>query len=431
MPGSPSHFPSVGPSLLPPHHEEEDGRGGILDNDNDNADNDDNGSTSSSDFGSDAYLGDEERGAAQQEKERQEEVAGALSRLSAQAAAAFKKDLADATHLLGGLGKIKGDPAHDRQLSSLRHALDRAFDTALSLQAYAANNIIRLRVISLNASVSSVVDTFRAILPSRVSLQSNADPREIDAILDESEFELALLHIFFNARDSMPQGGEITVSTGIDENGWRHVDVRDTGHGIPNDIQHRVLEPFFTTKRANGARGLGLSVVRGIVEQSRGQLVIDSTPGSGTRVRMSFPPPGEGDTQVYRADLPEVAGTVLLVHHDIETFQRLSPVLLEAGLMLHHARSPRDAIMMLEGQLRYEVILIEASASRTLPGQVLQSKLPRLLPGAKLLLTPGDGTGLNGDQPDMVDLNAPATELLAKLLASLPQNPQTSGSPGA
>jgi hypothetical protein len=194
-----------------------------------------------------------------------------------------------------------------------------------------------------------------------------------------------------------------------------------------------VLEPFFTTKRGKGARGLGLSVVRGIVEQGKGQLSIDSAPGSGTRVRISFPPPGEREALVFRADLPDVIGTVLLVHEDedAEAFRKLSPVLLEAGLMLHHARSARDALEMVERQLRYEVILLDEAALRTLPGQVLQSKLPRLLPGAKLLFTRSDATAPSGEVPDSVDLRAPATEMLGKLLASLPPNPQIRGVPGA
>jgi hypothetical protein len=192
-----------------------------------------------------------------------------------------------------------------------------------------------------------------------------------------------------------------------------------------------VLEPFFTTKRGKGARGLGLSVVRGIVEQGKGQLLIDSAPGSGTRVRISFPPPGEQEALVFRAELPDVVGTVLLVHESAEIFQQLSPVLLEAGLMLHHAKSARDALEMIERQLHYEIILVDATTARTLPGQVLQAKLPRLLPGAKLLLTRNEATDPSGELPDSLDLRAPATELLGKLLAALPPNPQIRGIPGA
>jgi signal transduction histidine kinase len=367
------------------------------------------------------------------EKERQEEVSGALSRLCVQAAAAFKQDLADANQLLGVFAKHQTSPAQTRQVDALRRALDRAFDTATSLQAYAASKAIRPRVVNLNNSVAAVEQAFAVVLPSNVRFSCQADPRVIDAILDGSEIELALLHILFNARDALEEGGDITISTGIEENGWRYVEVSDTGTGIPEDIRQRVLEPFFTTKRGKGARGLGLSVVRGIVEQGKGQLSIDSAPGSGTRVRISFPPPGEREALVFRADLPDVIGTVLLVHEDedAEAFRKLSPVLLEAGLMLHHARSARDALEMVERQLRYEVILLDEAALRTLPGQVLQSKLPRLLPGAKLLFTRSDATAPSGEVPDSVDLRAPATEMLGKLLASLPPNPQIRGVPGA
>jgi signal transduction histidine kinase len=365
------------------------------------------------------------------EKERQEEVSGALSRLCVQTAAAFKQDLTDANQLLAAIGSRYSTPVQRRQIDGLRRSLDRAFDTATSLQAFAASRAIRPRVVNLNLCVAAVEQAFSVILPSGIRFACHPDSRVIDAIVDVSEIELALLHVLFNARDALEKGGDIAINTGIDENGWRYVEVSDTGTGIPAAIRQRVLEPFFTTKRGNGARGLGLSVVRGIVEQAKGQLSIDSIDGSGTQVRISFPPPGEQEALVFRAELPDVVGTVLLVHEDAEIFQKLSPALLEGGLMLHHAKTPRDALEMIERPLRYELVLVDAAASRTLPGQVLQSKLPRLLPGAKLLLTPGDWTGLNGDQPDTVDLGAPTTELLAKLLAALPQNPQTHGFPGA
>lgn len=364
------------------------------------------------------------------EKERQEDVSGALSRLCAKAAAAFTQDLTDANQLLAGIGAQNASPAQTRQIDGLRRSLDRAFETATSLQAYAASKAIRRRVVDLNSSVAAVEQVFAVVLPSGIRFSSHADPRVIDAILDVSEIEFALLHILFNARDALEQGGDITISTGIDDNGWRYVDVTDTGTGIPAAIRQKVLEPFFTTKRGNGARGLGLSVVRGIVEQGKGQLSIDSSPGSGTRVRMSFPPPGDREALVFRAELPDVVGTVLLVHESAETFQQLSPVLLEAGLMLHHAKSARDALEMIERPLHYEIILVDATTARTLPGQVLQAKLPRLLPRAKLLMTRSEADGQSGTGPDTFNLHAPPTEQLGQLLECLPQDPSARGIPG-
>ena len=364
------------------------------------------------------------------EKERQEEVSGALSRLCVKAAAAFTQDLTDANQLLAGLGAQHASPSQIRQIDGLRRSLDRAFETATSLQAYAASKAIRPRVVDLNSSVAAVEQVFAVVLPSGIRFSSHADPRVIDAILDVSEIELALLHILFNARDALEQGGDITISTGIDDNGWRFVEVTDTGTGIPAAIRQKVLEPFFTTKRGNGARGLGLSVVRGIVEQGKGQLSIDSSPGSGTRVRMSFPPPGEQEARVFRAELPDIVGTVLLVHESTEIFQQLSPALLEAGLMLHHAESARDAMEMIERPLDYGIILVDGTTARTLPGQVLQAKLPRLLPRAKLLMTRSDAGGQSGTGPDTFNVHAPPTEQLGQLLECLRQDPSVRGIPG-
>lgn len=144
-------------------------------------------------------------------------------------------------------------------------------------------------------------------LPSNVQVTLQLPARLGNIKIDPVEFELALLNLAMNARDAMPEGGQLTIlaSTeqardsrlGLDGH-YLVVEVMDTGHGIAPDAQPKVFEPFFTTKEVGKGTGLGLSQVYGFVHQSGGAVDIDSTPGRGTRVRLYLPTAEPGLTPV-------------------------------------------------------------------------------------------------------------------------------------
>lgn len=314
---------------------------------------------------------------------RQEEIANALSRLSSRAAAEFKRDLNEVSRSLADLNKRATSGTLDHMLlQGMRLSLNRALDTAQSLQAFGANNPIEPRITSLNKCVSDVVIASSRLLPTNISLTFRGDSASQTALVDPAEFELSLLHLILNARDSMENGGELTVTSGVEGNGMPFVEVKDTGVGIRPDMQDRIFEPFFTTKRTEGARGLGLSIVRGFIEQARGRLDVKSEPSVGSSFRMIFPaaPKREKEGDRVSAAQQEIRGTILLAHEDEKILQQLGPALLELGLILHFARSARDCMSMLEGKARYNGLLLSEAQSRSLPGQALIARLPRQWP---------------------------------------------------
>ena len=118
------------------------------------------------------------------------------------------------------------------------------------------------------------------------------------ALCDENQLENAILNLAINARDAMPDGGTLTISTslvseppGLDLDGGDYVSiaVADTGQGMPPDVAARATEPFFSTKPLGKGTGLGLAQVYGIVRQSKGALRIESVEGEGTIVRLLLP----------------------------------------------------------------------------------------------------------------------------------------------
>ena len=232
------------------------------------------------------------------------------------------------------------------------------------------------------------------LLPENISLTFRGDSAAHTALLDPAEFELSLLHLILNARDSMQNGGELTITSGAEVNGMPFIEVRDTGIGIHPEMHDRIFEPFFTTKRAAGARGLGLSIVRGFIEQARGRLDVQSEQSVGSSFRMVFPsaPRKEKAGDKPQAPAPDIRGTILLAHEDEKALQRLGPALLEEGLIVHYARLARDCISMLDGKVRYDGLLLSEAQSRSLPGQALIARLPRQWSHMKLavLSEPGE-----------------------------------------
>jgi signal transduction histidine kinase len=358
---------------------------------------------------------------AQLELTRQDEVANALSRLSSRTAAEFKKDLIEISRSLAELGKRTSNGSLEHMLQQgMRLSVNRALDTAQSLQAFAANNPIEPGIININKSVSDIVSATKNLLPSSVSLAVHTDRAELLAHVDEAELELSLLHLLLNARDSMEAGGALTITTGTDENSWPYIDVRDTGLGMRPDVQSKIFEPFFSTKRAVGARGLGLSIVRGFVKQARGRLDLKSSPGTGSCFRLTFPPVGKRETpaEVTVPDFKPVRGTILLAHEDDSVLKALGPAMLEEGLILHYAPSAKDGLTMLEGRVRYDGILMSDLQARSLAGQALCARLPRQWPHAKFAVLSDVPTeiGISLGIPHLVlAASAPAAALSSQL----------------
>jgi two-component system NtrC family sensor kinase len=131
----------------------------------------------------------------------------------------------------------------------------------------------------------------------------NYDPLQPDVFLDPNQIEQVFMNLIFNAAHAMPEGGTLTIETGVPEAGssvW--VKIRDTGCGILPENLERIFNPFFTTKGVHGT-GLGLSVSYGVVESHGGQIEVESMPGEGSTFTITLPlsPPDQnaavpGDT---------------------------------------------------------------------------------------------------------------------------------------
>jgi PAS domain S-box-containing protein len=184
------------------------------------------------------------------------------------------------------------DAKRQRYLEAIAETTERATTLTSHLLAFGRRQPIRPEVIDLNVRLDAVAEMLTRTLGSRIRVVLDLAPSLGRIEVDPAELETALLNIAFNARDAMPDGGMLTITTSDYRQGDADmvcVALTDTGFGMPKEVLDRVFEPFFTTKEVGKGTGLGLSQIHGFAAQAGGQAQIESIEGRGTTVRLLLP----------------------------------------------------------------------------------------------------------------------------------------------
>ncbi|HEX6639025.1 MAG TPA: PAS domain S-box protein, partial [Steroidobacteraceae bacterium] len=190
----------------------------------------------------------------------------------------------------------------------------RVREPQISLVPVDINKLVRQVVDLTRARWSDMVQQRGSAIDVRLELADNLPP--IAAV--ESQVRDALVNLVFNAVDAMPKGGPLTLRTHVAEGSSRQIvqlEVIDAGIGMDEDTRRRCLEPFFTTKGTRGT-GLGLAMVYGVAQRHNANLEIESEPGKGTLVRMSFAATAEAVTTAAGSPRPPVAPMRILIVDD-------------------------------------------------------------------------------------------------------------------
>jgi signal transduction histidine kinase len=245
-------------------------------------------------------------------------------------------------------------------------------------------------LVDVNAVVLGMIDLLRATIGPAVDIDTGLSSGLWLALIDQSQIERAILNLAVNARDAMPDGGVLTITTmnvhgdGRDLEDRDHVvlAVSDTGTGMSEEVIRNASEPFFTTKPVGKGTGLGLSQVHGLAQHSGGTVQISSELGKGTTVRIAFPR-GEGQvpipmevgtglitgTEDFPSPPVEAIGPdrrrprVLLVDGDDEFRETLSAMLRTTGYMPIAAASRAEAVRIIEERVGFEVLLLDMAMS--------------------------------------------------------------------
>ncbi|MFQ5691454.1 MAG: GAF domain-containing protein [Nitrospinota bacterium] len=257
-----------------------------------------------------------------EEQLRRTQKLEALGRLASGVAHDFNNTLAVILGRAELLKKLIADSATRRALEIIEKAALTGAQTVKRLQNFARKREDRpAGWVNLNNIIRDAAETARHEWkdeaqrdghPAEVCIEARAKQAVIQG--EDTELHEALINLIHNALDAMPDGGRVTLSTWNTEEGVV-VCVSDTGKGMTPDERKRAFEPFFTTKGERGS-GLGLSMVYGIVERYGGEILLESEPGKGTAVRLTFPVRAERPETPERADAPPAESRRILVIDD-------------------------------------------------------------------------------------------------------------------
>jgi len=266
--------------------------------------------------------------------------------------------------------------------------------------------------INLNVVVNGLLKMLKRFLRENVRLDYEAAPSLPSIIGDPGMIEQVLLNLAVNARDAMPEGGVLSIRTYVADSGpsserrsppssapaWVVLSVSDTGCGIEGNALAQIFDPFFTTKTEGKGTGLGLATVRGIVNQHRGRIEVESRPGEGTTFRVFFPtgtPDRIGPAEESAGPSPGnrlEAGTetVLLVEDESGVRKMTAALLRGRGYQVFEAETGMEALgIWRERRKQIDLLLTDLIMPDAVSGLDLARRLQDEQPGLKVLLTSG------------------------------------------
>lgn len=259
----------------------------------------------------------------------------------------------------------------------------------------------------LNAMIRSTVPMLQRLVGEDLIIQMELEASRDQIMADPDQIRQVLMNLVINARDAMPNGGELKLATAtrhLDETSVGSVDfvanpgpcvvmsVTDTGFGMDDSTKQQIFEPFFTTKEQGKGTGLGLATVYGIVRQSNGWIDVWSAPGAGTSVQVYLPLSCEGRDREDIVGVPEVkkGGETLLVVEDQDAVRAYTCTVLQGcGYHIIEAASG-EAALQVAADFPGEIVLLVADV--VLPGmngKVLAELLRQVRPQLQVIFVSG------------------------------------------
>jgi len=293
-----------------------------------------------------------------------------------------------------------------RMLESIKAAVERGMSLTYQLLAFARQQPLETKILNFNLALASVEKLLRVTIGENIDLEILTDPGLGNIAANQIQLEQVVMNLAFNARDAMPQGGKLTISTanlqveGSEEKRsvvgnpgpYICVSVTDTGIGMDEQTQSRIFEPYFTTKELGKGTGLGLSTVYGIVKQSGGQILVYSDPGHGTTFNIYWPqakPVPESPKLPERDEQAKGMKTILVVEDEASQLEITSELLKESGYVVMSARSPEEALQLAETYDGKIDLLVTDVIMSKMNGKELASRLCKERPGIKVLFVSG------------------------------------------
>jgi signal transduction histidine kinase/ActR/RegA family two-component response regulator len=296
----------------------------------------------------------------------------------------------------GNAELLQGSPAlGPREQEDVREIVDaaaRAANLTRQLLAYSRPGRDELGSVDLNSTVAGIKTLLARLLGENIVIATSLDPRAPTILGTQSGVEQIVVNLAVNARDAMPAGGELSISTHVEPDGAHaRLVVEDDGDGMDDATAARVFEPFFTTKEVGSGSGLGLATVYGIVEQAGGKITLASRPGEGTRFDVLLPL-GERGPDVVRLAAPLVgqgSELILLVEDEPSVRAIVTKMLTAHGYAVAVAEDPIDALKLLAEETFQPDLVVSDLLMPKQSGVALAEQVESLRPGLPFVFISG------------------------------------------
>jgi signal transduction histidine kinase/DNA-binding response OmpR family regulator len=307
------------------------------------------------------------------------------------------------------------------KLQAIRQAAERGQALNRQLLAFARRDRLRSEVTNVDTLIADFLPLMTQAVGEAVTIRAQTAGEELRIDVDPAHLETALLNLAVNARDAMAEGGELTIRTGKvsgktllggkAKGAFVVIEVEDTGSGMPEEVARHVFEPFFTTKEVGKGSGLGLAQVYGFMQQSGGQVRVQSRVGQGTTFQLYLPltdrPIPQAPTASNAAAV--VGGTEeLLVVEDDEQVRALTVDMLKGlGYGVVVAPNAKAALALLKSKHHFGALMTDVVMPGGMSGIQLAKTARKLRPDLPILLTSGYAGGQGAADDEFAFLSKP------------------------
>jgi signal transduction histidine kinase len=321
------------------------------------------------------------------------------------------------TGILGYADILRSSPcdaaARAEHLDHIDSLARRAADLTGQLLTFCRRQPLSVQAVDVNERLTALGKMLDRIIGEHILLRLDLDPESGQIRADPTQFEQVIMNLAVNARDAMPAGGRLTITSALpapEAGGPREhvrITVRDTGCGMDQATRERIFEPFFTTKDPGKGTGLGLATVYGIVAQHEGRIVVDSAPGLGSAFHVYLPRVSQSASETTVTEITEPVAqsrsTILVVEDEQSVLDIARRSLERRGHTVLTATGPTDAGAVLRAHEGDLDLLVTDVVMPGADGPSLYRQLVRERPELRVLYMSGHddlasaaGVGRNG-----------------------------------